>query len=106
MGLLQGKHVPVSPGKALNLFELLAHELDGKYDGEQILFVGFAETATAIGAQVAVSQAMPYIQTTREIIPGVEYLLFSEAPHTNSGQKDNVTPLFDWGKYMRKLGGL
>ena len=25
-------------------------------------------------------------------------------PHTNSGKKDNATPLFDWGKYYEKDG--
>ena len=24
--------------------------------------------------------------------------------HTNSGKKDNATPLFDWGKYYEKAG--
>ena len=24
--------------------------------------------------------------------------------HTNSGKKDNATPLFDWGKYYEKNG--
>lgn len=26
------------------------------------------------------------------------------ASHTNSGKKDNATPLFDWGKYYEKNG--
>ena len=51
---LQGKHVPVSPTKALNLFSDLADEVRDEYADETLLVVGFAETATAIGAQVAV----------------------------------------------------
>lgn len=75
---LQGKHVPVSPSKALALFASLADLLKGKYEGERLLLVGFAETATAIGAHVAIALGTKYIQTTRETIPGASYLLFSE----------------------------
>lgn len=34
-------------------------------------------------------------------MPWVEYLHIS---HTNSGKKDNATPLFDWGKYHERDG--
>lgn len=74
---LQGKHIPVSPGKALQVFSELAGLL-GAYKDERLLVVGFAETATAIGAQLAVELGADYIQTTREELPGVEYLYFSE----------------------------
>ncbi len=85
---LQGKHVPTSPSRALRLFEDLAKQLKGKYEGEKLLFIGFAETATAIGAHVAIAQGMMYIQTTREVIPGgVEYLFFSEAHSHATEQK-------------------
>jgi hypoxanthine-guanine phosphoribosyltransferase len=87
--LLQGKHVPVSPSKALQLFESLAQILKETYKDERILFVGFAETATAIGAQVAISMKGKYIQTTREVIPNVEYLYFSEA-HSHATQQKLV----------------
>lgn len=52
---LQGKHVPVEPSKALNLFKSLAEKFQGKYEGERLLLIGFAETATAIGAQAAIT---------------------------------------------------
>lgn len=84
---LQAKHVPVSPNKALELFTALSETLKGKYDNEHLLIIGFAETATAIGAQVAMSLKMPYIQTTREIIEGVEYLFFSEEHSHATEQK-------------------
>jgi hypoxanthine-guanine phosphoribosyltransferase len=77
----------VEPSKALDLFAELADTLKGCYAGEQILFVGFAETATAIGAQVAVSMKGRYIQTTRETIPDVEYLFFSESHSHATEQK-------------------
>lgn len=84
---LQGKHVPVSPAKALGLFTSMAEGLRGKYAGERLLLIGFAETATAIGAQVAISLGTSYIQTTREVIPGVDYLFFSEEHSHATEQK-------------------
>lgn len=84
---LQAKHIPVSPMKALELFNQLAEIFRNKYDISKTLVVGFAETATAIGAQVAVSLGTKYIQTTREIIPGVEYLFFSEEHSHATEQK-------------------
>ena len=73
---LQGKHIPVVPSKALDLFAALADTFREKYKDEKLLLVGFAETATAIGAQVAITVGADYIQTTREVIPGVELSVF------------------------------
>ena len=84
---LLGKHVPVEPSKALNLFKNLAAEIQGKYEGERLLLIGFAETATAIGAQAAITLGTKYIQTTREVIPDVSYLFFSEAHSHATEQK-------------------
>ncbi len=84
---LQGKHVPASPIAALKLFASLAGELKGKYEGERLLLIGFAETATAIGAQIAISLGTPYIQTTREVIPQTGYLFFSEEHSHATEQK-------------------
>ena len=84
---LQGKHVPVEPSKALNLFKSLAEKLPGKYEGERLLLIGFAETATAIGAQAAITLGTKYIQTTREVIPDARYLFFSEAHSHATEQK-------------------
>ena len=75
---LQGKHIPVVPSKALDLFAALADTFREKYKDEKLLLVGFAETATAIGAQAAITVGADYIQTTREVIPGVNYLFVSE----------------------------
>lgn len=30
------------------------------------------------------------------------FLTYTHISHTNSGKKDNATPLFDWGKYYEK----
>lgn len=98
---LQGKHVPVSPVRALQLFTDLAEQIKDAYSGEKLLLVGFAETATAIGAQAAITLGVPYIQTTREIIPSVDYLFFSESHSHATEQKlvkedmDRIVPEVD-----------
>lgn len=84
---LQGKHVPVSPGKALQMFDCLADLLLEEYRGERLLLTGFAETATAIGAAVAEKLGALYIQTTREQIKGVKYFDFSEQHSHATEQK-------------------
>jgi chloramphenicol O-acetyltransferase type B len=32
------------------------------------------------------------------------WITYTHISHTNSGKKDNATPLFDWGKYYKKAG--
>lgn len=76
---LQGKYVPVHPKQALNLFGRLGELVKHAYPEERLLVVGFAETATAIGAALAVKLNTWYVQTTREQIEGAEYLEFLEA---------------------------
>ncbi len=84
---LQGKHVPVKPESAFELFDALAEQIKDEYKDEKLLLVGFAETATAIGAALAVNLNAKYIQTTREVIPNVEYLFFSETHSHATEQK-------------------
>ncbi|MCM1044252.1 MAG: phosphoribosyltransferase family protein [Candidatus Gastranaerophilales bacterium] len=96
---LQGKHIPVSPQKALQMFSELANHLK-EYQGERLLVVGFAETATAIGAQIAVELGVNYIQTTREELPDVEYLFFSEE-HSHATEQRLVKD--DLDKVMHKI---
>lgn len=84
---LQGKHIPVSPSESLKLFETLGRQVKQAYPDEKILFVGFAETATAIGAGVAIHCGGYYLQTTRECVPQAEYLFFSEEHSHATAQK-------------------
>ena len=46
---LQAKHIPVSPAAALEMMGALGDQVAAKYP-EARLVIGFAETATAIGA--------------------------------------------------------
>lgn len=84
---LQGKHIPVKADEAFGMFRCLADKLRGEYRNEHILLIGFAETATAIGAVLAIELDLPYIQTTREIIDGADYLFFTEAHSHATEQK-------------------
>lgn len=87
MNRLQGKHIPVKPHEALAMFQALANQLREQYNEERLLVIGFAETATAIGVAVAAALDADYIQTTREIVPNVEYLYFSEEHSHATEQK-------------------
>lgn len=84
---LQGKHIPGSPQNILELFDELVKMISEEYKDEELLLIGFAETATAIGAEAAIILDSKYIQTTREIIPNVEYLYFAEEHSHATEQK-------------------
>lgn len=90
---LQGKHVPVLPGEAMELFDTLAECVERKEE-EQILCIGFAETATAIGARVAVCLDCYYMQTTREVVEGAEYIYFTES-HSHATEQTLVAQDLD-----------
>lgn len=83
---LQGKHIPVEPGQALEMFRALALRLKGHCARKRVLAIGFAETATAIGAAVAAELDAYYMQTTREDLAGARYLYFSEE-HSHATQQ-------------------
>ena len=87
LNTLQGKHMSAEPKEALKMYKALAEKVKEGYGGDSVLFVGFAETATAIGTAVAAEFDAFYMQTTREIIPGEEYLYFSEEHSHATEQK-------------------
>ncbi|MDR0784956.1 MAG: phosphoribosyltransferase family protein [Treponema sp.] len=62
----QGKHLPVRPEGAFAMMRRLGCSVREAFQGERLLCVGFAETATAIGAVVADVCNCAYIHTTRE----------------------------------------
>lgn len=84
---LQGKHIAVSPKQTLAMFSELGEQIQKKYHTEKLLLIGFAETATAIGAALAVQLDSYYIQTTREQVPGAEYFYFTESHSHATEQK-------------------
>ncbi|MDR2528835.1 MAG: phosphoribosyltransferase family protein [Synergistaceae bacterium] len=65
-GLL-AKHIPCSPRAALDYFRRLGTLAAETCQGEKVLVVGFAETATAVGAAVAAEiPGAVYCHTSRE----------------------------------------
>ena len=77
---LQAKHIPVPPRESLQMMETLGSQLAREFPGTR-LAIGFAETATAIGAAVAsqLGDGCIYLHTTREAEPDVkDWVLFSE----------------------------
>lgn len=99
---LQGKHIPVSPTKTLEVFSQLGRLLR-QYDRESTLLVGFAETATAIGAQIAIDLGMDYVQTTREQVSGASYLFFEESHSHATEQKLVKDRIEKEGKYKQVI---
>ncbi len=90
---MQAKHIPTYAKKTLVMFDELAAKVREQYKGERLLVIGFAETATAIGARLAVTMDCLLMQTTREAIEEVEYLYFSESHSHATEQKVLKTDL-------------
>lgn len=85
----QAKHIPSTPTNTFNMLDEFGTLVKSKIEEENILIIGFAETATAISMHV--SSYFPnsfYIQTTREY-PGVyqDFIIFSEAHSHATEQK-------------------
>lgn len=108
---LQGKHVPVAPSQALGMMDALADVaarslMAASADPRPVLVIGFAETATAIGAVVAarLGEHGHYVTTTREAVPGVnEWLHFSEEHSHAVEQKlctDGLDAVIDAGAQL------
>lgn len=92
---LQAKHIPVSPSKALQMMTSLGELVATKY-GDANLVIGFAETATAIGAVVAktISDECLYIQTTREIVKDAKDYVFFTEEHSHATEQKIVCRQF------------
>lgn len=95
---LQAKHVPASPTLALSMMETLGEQLAQAYPTTKLV-IGFAETATAIGAAVAsrFGNQCVYIHTTREPVPEVtQWVLFQEEHSHAVEQKLCLDSLETW----------
>ena len=91
---LQAKHIPVSPRRALQMMFRLGQIVSAQGSGGKLV-IGFAETATAIGAVVAQSlgEDSLYITTTRENIIDGEWLSFAEEHSHAVTQRLDVSKL-------------
>lgn len=87
---MQAKHIPVDPQKALYLFEKLGEEFYELYKGKKVTFIGFAETATAIGASIACNfpEEAYYLHTTRENIDSINRVVDFQEEHSHATQQE------------------
>lgn len=85
----QGKHIPVSPKHTLRLFTKLGEIINKEEKNEKITVIGFAETATAIGATIAsyLGANIHYIHTTREDRIGFENIINFEEEHSHATEQ-------------------
>ena len=84
---LQAKHMPVSPTEALTMMRTLGAGLQQEFPGARLV-LGFAETATALGAAVA-SRLGPdcaFLTTTREAGEGPGWVRFLEE-HSHAAEQ-------------------
>ena len=88
---LQAKHIPVSPSDALQMMTSLGELVSERY-GDARLVIGFAETATAIGAVVAksISDECTFIHTTREKAVGANNYVFFTEEHSHATEQKIV----------------
>lgn len=85
VSLLLGKHVPVPAAAVLGAASALGARVQAALAPSPAVVVGFAETATALGHQVAASVTgpdgapLPYVHTTRRPLPaGLSVVRFQE----------------------------
>lgn len=88
---IQGKHIPVTPSKTMSLFKYMGNLLQENYPNEQILIIGFAETATAVGAGISYFADNVHwcMQTTRECYNDAKYLYFTES-HSHATEQSLI----------------
>lgn len=83
----QGKHIPVKPSVAFELFDALRMQVaNGIKNEEKVVVIGFAETATAIGNYIGrnLANCVYYTQTTREIYDDAEILVEFAEEHSHA----------------------
>ncbi len=86
---LQAKHIPVKPSTALEMMRTLGEKLSQSYPDTRLV-IGFAETATAIGAAAAecFGGDCVYIHTTREWVNGVNSMVPFLEEHSHAAEQN------------------
>jgi len=86
---IQAKHLPVNPKYTLGLFSQLGNQLKSCYRNDNVVIIGFAETATAIGAAVAAcfKSDTKYIQTSRENITECDNIVNFAEEHSHATEQ-------------------
>lgn len=93
---LQAKHMPVSPSQALSMMEALGQQIAENHPAAKLV-IGFAETATAIGAVVAgcLGADCLYVQTTRETFPAASAWFDFAEEHSHAVEQRLCSEGFD-----------
>lgn len=83
---LLAKHMPAPPGQSLALFTQLGERAASRWSGGKTVVMGFAETATALGAAVALCfpDDTLCLQTTREPLPKISPLAEFQEEHSHA----------------------
>lgn len=84
---LQAKHYPVSPSNCLAQFDALGDEVACEYRADEVLIIGFAETATAIGFHIAKRFGFDYITTTREPYSNESNFYYFSEDHSHATEQ-------------------
>ena len=95
---LQAKHLPADPDSSLEMMAALGRRLAEAYPYAKLV-IGFAETATAIGAAVAacMGEGCKYIHTTREACPEGAGLISFNEEHSHAVEQTLVADhLAEW----------
>ena len=85
---LQGKHIPVIPDEAITMTRALGETIKANSPGIPVV-IGFAETATAIGAAIASEYGKQcfYIHTTREPDKNVQRWIYFSEEHSHATEQ-------------------
>lgn len=85
---LQGKHIPVPPSEAIDMMQHLGKTVREAHGGCPLV-IGFSETATAIGAAVAleINNRCVYLQTTREQDDRVNKWVYFSEEHSHATEQ-------------------
>lgn len=79
------KHMPAEPSQALEYFMRLGEKVAAICARGRVLVIGFAETATAVGAAVASAiENAVYVHTTREQMPDGKLAAEFEEEHSHA----------------------
>lgn len=100
---VQAKHIPANPNTTFGLFGMLLSEVKEKVTGKRVVVVGFAETATAIGAFISenLDNCVYHLQTSREECSGAVRLIEFQEEHSHATEQFlygniNAIPEFDY----------
>ena len=86
---IQGKHIPSKPSDIFRMLNRLIDIVEVGTKNERLLIIGFAETATAIGAYLGehLNNCTYYMQTTRETCVDMYKLADFKEEHSHATEQ-------------------